>query len=112
MSYALHYKQPETDNNQPETNKQPQTNKQAETDNKQPEAESGPVTPARLTAIIAHYEAIIAQLKADLADAREQRDGWHQAVLGAMRTVSLWQDVYEAVQAATRRAEQRKDLCR
>ena len=63
---------------------------------------------ANREAVIDHYEAIIADLRAQLADmqaqlarAREQRAAWHGAF--SSRLTKL-------LQAATARAEQRKDL--
>ena len=63
---------------------------------------------ANREAVIDHYEAIIADLRAQLAEmqaqlarAREQRAAWHGAF--SSRLMKL-------LQAATARAEQRKDL--
>ena len=56
---------------------------------------------ANREAVIDHYEAIIADLRAQLADARRQRAAWHAAFSGRLMKL---------LQAATARAEQRKDL--
>ena len=63
---------------------------------------------ANCEAVIDHYEAIIADLRAQLADmraqladARKQRAAWHAAFSGRLMKL---------LQAATARAEQRKDL--
>ena len=70
---------------------------------------------ANREAVIDHYEAIIADLRAQLADlraqlvdlraqlveARKQRAAWHAAFSGRLMKL---------LQAATARAEQRKDL--
>jgi hypothetical protein len=62
-----------------------------------------PELTANREAVIDHYEAIIATLRAQLAATREQRATWHAAF--ASRLVKL-------LQAVTARAEQQKDLAK
>ena len=56
---------------------------------------------ANREAVIDHYEAIIGDLRAQLADARKQRAAWHAGFSGRLMKL---------LQAATARAEQQKDL--
>jgi flagellar biosynthesis chaperone FliJ len=61
---------------------------------------------ANREAVIDHYELIIAKLRAQLADMRAQlADARKQRAACRLR-----QQAYETLQAATARAEQRKDL--
>jgi hypothetical protein len=55
-------------------------------------------------AVALRYEAIIAELRAQLADAREQREAWWQVADRTQRLVEAWQAAYNA---AVDRAETR-----
>ena len=72
------------------------------------------VTPQTSAAVATHceavYEAIIAELRAQLADALKQADGWQVAFEGAMRSVKLWQDAYQNLRAQQTRTAEQKNL--